>query len=67
MDSKHDVLCYKIVTSEQVDVDNIEFPKISRAVRQVIREANLESLQGLLGKDWQRTAQKLAREYWGVK
>jgi len=67
MNSKHGVLCYKIVTPEQVDVANIEFPKVSRAVRQVIRESKVESLQGLLRKDWQRTAHELAREYWGIK
>ena len=67
MDSKHGVMCYKIVTSGQVNVDNLEFPEVSEAVRQVIREAKLESMKGLLGKDWQHEARKLAREYWGVK
>lgn len=67
MNSKHGVLCYKIVTPEQVDVDNIEFPEISETVRQVILEANVESLHGLLGEDWQSVAHKLAKEYWGVK
>jgi hypothetical protein len=67
MDSKHGVMGYKIVTSEQVNVENIEFPEVSEAVRQVIREAKLKSMQVLLGKDWQHAAHKLAREYWGIK
>ena len=67
MESKHDVFCYKIVSSEQVDVANIEFPAISETVRQVIREAKLESLQGLLGEDWQGVARELAKKYWGVR
>lgn len=67
MASKHGVLCYKIVTSDQVDVANIEFPAISETVRQVIREAKLESLQGLLEDDWQGVSHQLAKKYWGVK
>ncbi|MBA7648686.1 hypothetical protein ES703_56474 [subsurface metagenome] len=67
MKSKHGVLCYKIFTSEQVDVASIEFPAISETVRQVIREAKLESLQGLLGEDWQGVAHELAKEYWGLR
>jgi hypothetical protein len=67
MNSKHGVMCYKIVTSERVNVDNIEFPEISETVRRVIRDAKLESMQVLLGEDWQHAARKLAREYWGVK
>lgn len=67
MESQHGVLCYKIVTSDQVDVANIEFPAISETVRQVIREAKLESLQGLLGDDWQSVSHQLAKKYWGVR
>jgi len=66
MDSEHGVMCYKIVTSEQVNVDNIELPEVSEVVRQVIRESKLESMKGLLGRDWQNAAHKLAREYWGI-
>ena len=67
MASKHGVLCQKIVTSAQVDVADIEFPAISETVRQIIQDTKLESLQGLLEKDWQRVAHELANEYWGVK
>ena len=67
MKSKHGVLCYKIITSKQVDVANMEFPVVSQTARQVIREAKLESLNGLLGEDWQHVAHKLAQGYWGVK
>ena len=66
MDSKHGVMCYKIVTSKQVNLDNIELPEVSKVVQQVIQEAKLESMQGLLGKDWQNAAHKLAREYWNI-
>ena len=67
MGSKHGVLCYKIVNSKQINVANIEFPAISETVRKVISEAKLDSLQGLLGNNWQSEARKLAKEYWGVK
>ena len=66
MASKHGMLCHKIVTSQQVNVANIEFPAIARDVSKIIRDTKLESLQGLLGEDWERVAHKLAREYWGV-
>jgi hypothetical protein len=66
MDSKNGVICYKIVTSKQVNVDNIVLPEVSEAVRQVIREAKLESMNGLLGRNWKDAVHKLAREYWGI-
>lgn len=67
MNSKYGVLCYRVVTPGQADVDKIEFPKISETVRQVIRETKIKSLQGLLGDDWQKIARDLAKEYWGIK
>lgn len=66
MDSKHGVICYKIVTSKQVNIDNIVLPEVSEAVRQVIQEAKLESMKDLLGRNWKDAAYKLAREYWGI-
>ena len=67
MNSKLGVMCYKMVTSKQIQVDDLEFPKVSEPVRQVIREANLKSMEGLLGEGWQAKARELARGYWGVK
>ena len=67
MAPRHGVLCQKIVTSEQVNVANIEFPAISETIRQIIQDAKLESLQGLLGDDWHGVSHQLAKEYWGVK
>ena len=67
MASKQGVICQKIVTSAQVNVANIEFPVISGPIRQIIHDAKLESLRGLLNDDWQRAARDLAKEYWGVK
>lgn len=67
MNAEHDVICYKIVTGQQVDVDRVEFPAISEPVLKVIREAKLQSLQGLLGDNWRSESRRLAKEYWGVK
>lgn len=67
MKSKHGVFCYKIITPEQVDVTKLEFPVISETARQVIREANLEPLHGLLDENWQQVAHELAEGYWGIK
>jgi len=67
MASKHGMLCQKVVTSEQVNVANIEFPAITENIRQIIRDAKLESLQGLLEEDWEHVAIELAKEYWAVK
>lgn len=65
--SQHGMICQKVVTSEQVNVANIEFPAISETVRQIIQDAKLQSLQGLLGEDWEHVARELAKEYWCVK
>ncbi len=67
MSSKHGVLCQKVVTSANVDMAKIELPALSEEVRQIIRDAGLESLQGLLGPDWQRVIRQLAERYWGAK
>ena len=67
MSSKHGVLCYKIVTLEQIDVDKMEFPEISDTVRRVIMDAKVDSLQGLLGNNWHGESRKLAKEYLGIK
>lgn len=67
MKSKHGVICYKILTSGQVDMAKIQFPAVSETAAQVIRDAKLESLNGLLGEDWQHVAHQLAERYWGIK
>lgn len=67
MSSKHGVLCQKVVTSASVRLERIELPALSEQVRQIIRDAKLESLQGLLGPDPQRVTRQLVEKYWSTK
>lgn len=60
----HGVLCQKIVTSAEVNVDDLKLPKLSSEVQTVIRDAKVESLQGLLGPDSEKLMRKLVAEYW---
>jgi hypothetical protein len=62
-----DVIGYKIVDSRKIDVDKIDFPKLSDKTLQIIRDAKLDSLAGLLGNDWKNASRELAKKYWGIK
>ncbi len=67
MSPKREVMCLKRVTAAQIDLVKIRPSEFSDAIRQVIREANIQSLNGLLTADQQTVAQGLRRMYWGVK
>ena len=64
MSSRYGVLCQKIVTASEVDLGKIKLPALTEELKQIIRDAKLKSLEGLLGPDSEKVLRKLVEQYW---
>jgi len=61
------VLCQKIVTASEINLAKIELPPVTENLKQIVLDAKIDSLKGLLGPDSQQVLRKLVEQYWTVK
>ena len=67
MSAKHGVLCQKTATAEVVDLSRSTVSLPSEAIKEVINDANLKSLEELLGPNSEQKARELVLQYWKNK
>ena len=58
---------HKVVTANEIKLPTAKVGQLSPAVKQVIKEAKLTSLEDLLGSDWEPLMKTLVHEYWNAK
>lgn len=57
----------KVVTEQDIHIDEKELHPISDDLKQVIQKNRIKSLEALLGSDAKQILRKLVREYWEKK
>lgn len=66
MKSEDDALYIWNVSPDKVDPKEIQLSEPNETVRKAVLDSKVESLQGLLGSEWESELKKLAEEYWST-
>jgi hypothetical protein len=64
MDNTHGVLVGKIVDFTREELEQVDIPPLSQESRAFIAQSGVESLQSLLGPDFQEVGRALVLKYW---
>ncbi len=67
MSSKREMLFVKVVSFTEAELARIEMPTLSPAVRQIIADSKIPSLQRLLVPNVQQVLRGIVQDYWARK
>jgi hypothetical protein len=64
MNSNEDFIYGKVVKLADVHIEDIKIERPDKGMLELLRAANLDSLNDLTGENWEAANRELIKEYW---